>query len=125
MLKNINQIYDSGYFSSETLQFVRENIGYLKEHAMTLDYFSQNLIIGSIDVNRPGILFLSIPKESGWKFTVNGKETTPLTTHFGFYGLMIESGSHTIEMTYFTPYLQIGFIITLCCIVNFYLIAHL
>jgi uncharacterized membrane protein YfhO len=122
MLKNIDHIYSSGYFSSETLQFVRENIGYLKEHAMTLDYFSQNLIIGSIDVNRPGILFLSIPKESGWKFTVNGKETTPLTTHFGFYGLMIESGSHTIEMTYFTPYLQIGFIITLCCIVIFILL---
>ena len=67
-----------------------------------------------IDSDRDQVIFFSVPYEAGWSATVNGEPVTIEKVNVGFMAVTVPEGeSVTIEFTYRTPGLALGFGITL------------
>lgn len=61
-------------------------------------------------------MLLAIPYAKGWKAYVDGQETEILRANACYMALRLEAGTHEIRMTYETPYLKFG---TLISVVSF------
>ena len=60
------------------------------------------------------MIFFSVPYEAGWSATVNGEPVAIERVNVGFMAVTVPEGeSVTIEFTYHTPGLALGFGITL------------
>ena len=67
-----------------------------------------------MDTNRERLIFFSVPYESGWSATVNGQSVPIERVNVGFMAVTVPQGENvTVEFTYHTPGLSLGFIITL------------
>ncbi|MFP4492337.1 MAG: YfhO family protein [Puniceicoccaceae bacterium] len=74
--------------------------------------FTPKAMSGRIDLERPGILYLSIPGARGWRALVNGEPAELLTVHFGLLGIALPGGSSRIELAYVPPLLEAGVALT-------------
>ena len=70
-------------------------------------------IEGSVIANEDGYLMLSIPYSEGWKIYVDGKEASVMRADYGFMGIEISQGSHTIALFYDSPFIKEGFWISI------------
>jgi uncharacterized membrane protein YfhO len=95
---------------SEPASAVVPIIESLSEKAMKLNYFSQNRIIGSIELNKPSVVFYSIPYDVGWKAKVDDVKTDLWQANIGFTGLFVEPGKHVIELYYEAPLSKTGWL---------------
>ena len=67
-----------------------------------------------IDSNRKQVVFFSVPYEDGWSAQVNGEPVAIERVNVGFMAVTVPEGEGvTIEFTYRTPGLTLGFGITL------------
>ncbi len=80
----------------------------------TLEHVSMtdNHISGTIRLTEKKLLCLSLPYAPGWTAYVDGQETKLLQANVMFSGLVLEPGTHVITLTYRTPYLVPGAILT-------------
>ncbi len=74
--------------------------------------FGTNQITGTINLSRDKLLCLSIPWSSGWKLLVDGQEAELFPANTMYMGAALTAGSHTIELSYRTPGLKAGMIIS-------------
>lgn len=72
-----------------------------------------NKVSGDIEVDDDKFLCLTIPYSEGWSAKIDGKETDLLVANTMFMGLPLTKGSHKIELTYRTPGLQAGTLLSL------------
>lgn len=93
-----------------------EYIEKLRETTLNIDKFSENHILGDIDMKNKGFLFLSIPYDRGWTLKVDGIKKDMIVANGGFSGTFLEEGKHEIELSYSTPYLRLGAFISLCSV---------
>ncbi|MEQ8199717.1 MAG: YfhO family protein, partial [Clostridiaceae bacterium] len=70
-------------------------------------------IKATIKNDEKGIIALSIPFSKGWTAKVDGKKQELVKVNGVFTGLVLEPGSHTIELTYITPGLIPGALISI------------
>ena len=95
----------------------------LNKQTFQVDGFSDSKISGHINVETPGNLLISIPKEAGWKIYVDGR----LVESESFMDCLIEiplsKGSHQIMMRYMTPEFSTGLLISIVCF-GIYLHIH-
>ncbi len=73
-----------------------------------------------IYLDRPNIVFFSIPCDKGFSIEVNGMAQQPIKSNFAFIGVVCSSGHNHIQATYHTPLLHEGIIlsgIALCLII--------
>jgi uncharacterized membrane protein YfhO len=96
-------------------------INKLKEDTLHIESHLQNSIKGTINIEKPKILFFSIPYDEGWHATVNGKEQKLERINIGFMGLFLNKGQYTIELKYELPYMETSSIISLTGIL-FYIV---
>ena len=67
-----------------------------------------------VDTSRDRLMFFSVPYEAGWSATVNGEPATIERVNVGFMAVTVPQGENvTIQFTYHTPGLALGFVITL------------
>ena len=78
-------------------------------------------ISGHIELASPQILCLQIPRTAGWTAYVDGKRAELLQADTMFSALLLSEGSHDIELTYQTPGLRLGVVVSLGTIVLFIL----
>ncbi len=69
-----------------------------------------------IEMNKPGMLFFSVPWDKGWTARLDGQPATIEKLNLGFVGLMVPAGMHDIEFTYFPPGLLLGSLMSLVSI---------
>ena len=74
---------------------------------------ANNRISGSFKCDKSGIMQLSVPFSSGWKASVNGKESPLFACGAGYMGLKLEPGENKIVLDYTTPFLREGLIVSL------------
>ena len=67
-----------------------------------------------IDLEKPEMVFFSVPYEKGWTAQVNGKDVTVERVNVGFMAVLCEAGENTITFSYETPGLRVGAIVMLC-----------
>lgn len=101
--------------------YVGNNLKILPEKAMKMESFTHNRITGSIDLEKPSVIFYSIPFDTGWKAKVDGVPRSLHMVHIGFTGLYVESGSHKIELYYEPPLSKWGWL----GIIGAFLVAYL
>ena len=83
---------------------------------------SNDTIKGDIEILNDGYLVTSIPYDEGFTIKVNGKEYRPELVNKAFLGLKLDKGNFEIEITYKTPLLKEGKIVTLVSFVIFLVI---
>lgn len=66
-----------------------------------------------IDLDKPQLVFFSVPYSDGWSAEVNGRAVDVEKVSCGFMAVRAEEGENTIVFRYETPGLKVGWIITI------------
>ncbi len=69
------------------------------------------------DTEKNAVLFIPIPFDEGWTARVNGKNTQVFRANLGFIGIPLSLGSNDVILSYHTPYLKAGMIMTILGVV--------
>ncbi len=107
------------YWSDELFYVFNEedfkrDIAALQENVWEITEFDETYIEGDITVSDNQMLFTTIPYEEGWTIKVDGKEVEPTVISGTFIGVKLDSGTHTVSMSYMPGYFVISIILTLC-----------
>ena len=84
----------------------------LKENVQEDLRFSDNRISGTISLQEPKMLVLSMAYSKGWSALVDGKAQEVKQVNDMYPGLELSPGAHTIELRYRTPYLREGLLLS-------------
>ena len=68
----------------------------------------ENVIAGSLTMQKSGYLITSIPYDSGFEIQVDGKPATSEKVNTAFLGCKVKEGEHDIVITYHAPGLAAG-----------------
>lgn len=78
-----------------------------------------NSVTGSISLNRPKLLCLSIPYSKGWSAYVDGKKAKLHQANIMYMALALEAGTHDVRLTYSTPLKREGAWISIASLLIF------
>ena len=84
----------------------------LTAQEFVVESYSDTEITGHIKVEEAGRLVLTIPAEDGWILKVDGKERSIQDFKDTFISVYLEEGEHTVTLTYMTPGLKLGAVIS-------------
>ncbi|WP_367377196.1 YfhO family protein [Levilactobacillus cerevisiae] len=73
---------------------------------------TNNQVTGDLTTTRTSVMTTSIPYSTGWRLTVDGQPAKTLVVNDGFVGARLTSGTHRIKLTYETPGLKLGWLLT-------------
>ena len=74
---------------------------------------------GTIDCDRDGLLYTSIPQNGNWEATVDGKPVDTALVGDCMLSLPLTAGSHSIRLTYHNAAFTLGWKLSLACAVVF------
>lgn len=86
-------------------------------NTLIIESFAEDNISGNITLPGTRMLFLSIPYDPGWHATVNHERVDIQKINAGFSGLLLNKGTHQIELKYVPPYLKEGLIISFISVI--------
>lgn len=89
----------------------------LAASTLELTTFRNTLIEGTIDCDRDGVLYTSIPQNGNWVAEVDGKPAQTITIGNAMVGLLLSEGEHTVTFSYENKAFSIGWKISLACLV--------
>lgn len=114
----------AGIYSFDNLQIIcrpvknyQERVQLLGQEHLEDVIFETDRITGTIQVSADKVLCLSIPYAKGWTAYVNGQETKIYQANMMYQGLLLEEGTHTVELRYHTPGLRQGMMISVLGII--------
>ena len=85
--------------------------------AMRIDEYSSSLwdtsLAGSVDAEEAGILFTSIPYDTGWSVMVDGEPAEAFAFDDAFMAVNLSAGSHVILFRYHVPGLAEGIAVSI------------
>lgn len=84
----------------------------LKKQALTGIQYDGNHFKGTSRGQKDRIVCVTIPYSKGWSATVDGKKTTIHEMNGMFMGIPVKKGTHQIRLSYVTPGLKVGAVIT-------------
>lgn len=86
--------------------------GILGKNGLNLTKWTDTSLEGTVDTERAGLLFFSIPYDKGWTVQVDGKETEPYKVFDTFLSVHVTAGTHDISLEYRPQGLTEGMVIT-------------
>ena len=100
---------------------------YEKLNAATLELteFSNTRVSGTIECDRNGLLYTSIPQNGNWFVEVDGQAAEVVLTGDVMVGVMLTEGSHELTFTYRNEAFSLGWKVSLACLAIFSLLAVL
>jgi uncharacterized membrane protein YfhO len=112
--------YDSGNVKLQIYAFNQdvfdEVYQQLAQSQWQVTAFDSTHLKGSVDVQKSGLLMLSVPYDEGWTILVDGVETDLYAVGEGLTGCMLSEGEHQIEMKYVPQGFKMGAVISLVSI---------
>lgn len=124
---------EKGIYTFDDIQVIRqsmkdygEQVNALREDALENVSIGVNEVKGTIQLDEPKALCLSIPYSSGWEVFVDGKKEKLLNANTMYMGVLLDAGNHEIQLKYQTPGIKIGFFATLtgCFAMIFVIVFH-
>ncbi|MBQ7416116.1 MAG: YfhO family protein [Oscillospiraceae bacterium] len=97
----------------------RKGYDILAASTLDLTEFSNTLVEGTIDCNRDGLLYTSIPYDGNWEVTVDGEATEPVLVGDCMMALNLTKGTHNVRFVYKNSAFTIGLVISLVCAAAF------
>ena len=104
-------ILNEGFFRS----------GYEKLAASTLKLttFKNTYVEGTIDCDRDGVLYTSIPQDGNWTATIDGEPAEIVLLGDAMVGLILPAGKHTVTFAYKNKMFSLGWKISFACLLVF------
>lgn len=96
-------------FSPEGLKSVYD---ILDKNSLKLTTWTDTEIKGSVNADRAGLLFFSIPYDKGWTIWVDGKKVEPYKIFDTFLSVHMTAGTHEVSLKYMPEGLKVGGSIT-------------
>lgn len=101
---------------------LESTVAAIHEHGLTVTESSSTSLTGTVIAPADGALFLSIPYDSGWTATVDGKPAATFPVDRDVEGedgamlaVALPAGEHTVVLGYRSPGQIIGLVISLVC----------
>jgi len=108
-------------------ELFREAYDILNASTLELLSFENTHIEGTVNCDRDGVLYTSIPQDGNWTATVDGQPAQIVLIGDAMVGLLLSEGYHEISFTYQNKAFSLGWKISLGCLVVFiglYLIVY-
>ena len=84
------------------------------ESSLKVTEYSDKKVAGTVETDKDGVLFLSIPVHESWDIYVDGVKTEPVeNVNITFKGVFVPAGGHEIELVYNNRYVKLGCLLTL------------
>lgn len=112
-LANQEAIFSDVLFYQLDMNAFEEVITELKKGEWNIDTHTDTYLSGSVNAEKDGILFTTIPYEPGWTITVDGTEVEPVKLIDSLIGIELSAGEHTVTMKFRPSYLTISIILSL------------
>ncbi|MBQ3000411.1 MAG: YfhO family protein [Oscillospiraceae bacterium] len=88
---------DNGILNEEKF---RQAHSILNASTLSLTEFENTRISGTVDCNRDGLLYTSIPQNGNWIATVDGQVVETVQVGGAMLGIYMTEGTHTVEIVY-------------------------
>lgn len=89
----------------------------LRASTLELTKFESTRVEGTIQCDRDGLLYTSIPQNGNWKALVDGEESETRLVGECMIGVPLSQGSHQVTLVYENAALSLGWKISLACAV--------
>ncbi|MTK09898.1 MAG: YfhO family protein [Hungatella sp.] len=84
----------------------------LNKNSLKLTKWTDTQIKGTVDAEKAGLLYLSIPFDKGWSIKIDGKEAEPYKIFDTFLSVHMTAGTHEVSLEYMPEGLKAGGMIT-------------
>lgn len=84
----------------------------LNKNSLKLTKWTDTQIKGTVDADKAGLLYLSIPFDKGWSVKIDGKEAEPYKIFDTFLSVHMTAGTHEVSLEYMPEGLKAGGMIT-------------
>ena len=85
--------------------------------------FENTHVEGTIECDRDGLMYTSIPQDGNWSVTVDGEPAEITLIGEAMIGVKLTEGSHTVAFDYHNAAFSLGWKVSLGCAVAFVVIA--
>jgi uncharacterized membrane protein YfhO len=96
-----------------SMKHVKKQLNKLRQDTLYNIKETNNRIEGDASLSKQGIMVLSIPYSKGWQATVDGKQVELRKANIMYSAIELTEGEHHIILTYRTPYLFTGLLLSL------------
>ena len=100
-------------------ELFRQAYDVLNASTLELTTFENTRVAGTIDCNRDGLLYTSIPQDGNWSATVDGRDVEILLVGDAMVAVPLTAGSHTVTFTYHNAAFSLGWKVSLGCLLVF------
>lgn len=97
---------------SLSVKHIKEQLEKLRSSSLYNVKERNNRLEGDIRLDQKGIMVLAIPYSKGWSAAVDGERVRLLKANLMYSAVELSEGEHHITLTYRTPYLPEGFLIS-------------
>jgi uncharacterized membrane protein YfhO len=97
----------------------RQGYEILNASTLELTEFRNTYVKGTVDCDRDGLLYASIPQNGNWTVRVDGEEAQIRLIGDCMLGVELTQGDHTVEYIYRNPAFSAGWKISLACTLVF------
>lgn len=104
-------------------EIFRKGYNVLATSTLQLEEFSNTYVRGSINCNRSGLLYTSIPQNGNWQVYVDGEKAESVTVGGAMVGVLLSEGEHTITLRYVNNAFYVGCCISLASLILFALLC--
>ena len=91
----------------------------LAASTLELTDFRNTYVAGTVQCNRDGVLYTSIPQNGNWNVIVDGKPAQSVLIGKAMTGVFLTKGYHEVEFVYKNPAFSLGWKVTLFCALIF------
>ena len=91
----------------------------LSASTLYLTEFTGTKVEGTIDCNRDGLLYTSIPQNGNWSVKVDGKEADVILVGNAMISVPLTAGNHTVTFTYRNGAFALGWKVSLLSVLIF------
>ena len=100
-------------------EIFREGYEVLNASTMELTSFSNTKVEGTINCNRDGLLYTSIPQNGSWHLTVDGEEVETVLVGDCMLAVQLSEGRHALCFTYENEAFSLGWKVSMICLLIF------
>ena len=87
---------------------IKQALSSKRESSFAMRLFRETQLEGEIQVQRPSMMIFQMPFDSGWHALVDKKPAAIARADVGLLGVQLMPGKHTVQITYFPPFLYAG-----------------
>ncbi len=97
----------------------RQGYDVLNASTLELTRFTEDYFCGTIDCDRDGLMYTSVPQDGNWSVTVDGQTVEPVLVGDAMIAVPLSRGSHSVEFQYTNAAFELGWRISAVCAVVF------